>query len=336
MTPEVTAGRIPVSDIEELNFSVWPWDLRMRQLSRGKFRGVLDFAEVNGIFLTHERWSHRVAAVGATPAGYLALAGSCSENAFSFTGQEIDSRTIVCELDAADIEFSTPDDEAHWVMLVPIDQIVGRLGDELAETLLRGAHSGSSDPRVIRRLDALVVQVVEKLRNNVSYRANDLLLDAIHSQLLGTATELLLDSDMNVDRVSPRKRFLACRRALRCAERLNRPINVDELAAQAGVSRRTLELGFRETLDISPKRYLRSLRLNGLHRDLRRAIPGRTTVTDAATHWGFVELGRIAVEYRQLFGESPSTTLARDNRIDCRRYADILTFSAGGTGPLAC
>jgi AraC family ethanolamine operon transcriptional activator len=125
---------------------------------------------------------------------------------------------------------------------------------------------------------------------------------------------------------------LASRRALGHAEKLNHPIGVDELATAAGVSRPTLELGFRESFDISPQRFLRRVRLNGLHPDLRRAKPGQASVTEAAMHWGFVELGRTGVEYRQLFGEYPSTTLARDGRIDCRRYADALAFSASGNG----
>jgi AraC-like DNA-binding protein len=185
---------------------------------------------------------------------------------------------------------------------------------------------------VIRHLGALVVRIIAKLREHSSYRANDLLLNAIESQLLGAITELLVSTSRCVEHDTPRKRFLACRRALRHAEKLKRPISVDELADQAGVSRRALELGFRETLDISPQRYLRYVRLNGLHRDLRRALSGQTTVTEAATHWGFVELGRTAGEYRELFGESPSMTLARSGRLDCRRLADALTFSASRTG----
>jgi AraC-like DNA-binding protein len=32
-------------------------------------------------------------------------------------------------------------------------------------------------------------------------------------------------------------------------------------------------------------------------------------VTDVATELGFLELGRFAVKYRQIFGETPSSTL---------------------------
>ncbi len=328
MTSEANAGRIQVSDIEELNYSVWPWDLRMQQMSRGEFRAELDFAQVNGVLLTHERWLRRVSASGATPPGYLALSGICTSKSYTSCGVPIDTHRVLTALNTTEIDFDTPDDEEHWVMLVPIGLMIEHLGDELAKDLLPRERSVASDPGVIRQLANLVVRVVAKLRENRSYRANDLLLNAIQSQLLGTVTELLVESDRYTDQETPRKRFLACRRALRHVHELKHPISVNELAAQVGASRRSLELGFRETLDISPQRYLRYMRLNGLHRDLRRALSGQTTVTEAVTHWGFSELGRTAVQYRELFGESPSTTLARSGRLDCRQYADVMTFSS--------
>ena len=60
---------------------------------------------------------------------------------------------------------------------------------------------------------------------------------------------------------------------------------------------------------MSPKRYLLLRRMNLAWRALRAARPDTVTVTDVATHYGFWQLGRFAVEYQSLFGEPPSATL---------------------------
>ncbi|MBX3731531.1 MAG: AraC family transcriptional regulator [Verrucomicrobiae bacterium] len=86
------------------------------------------------------------------------------------------------------------------------------------------------------------------------------------------------------------------------------------LARSIGVSLRSLETAFRQCSDLPPARFLRLQRMNAVHLALVAADPARSRVTDLATNHGFTELGRFAVEYRQLFGERPSETLRRAAR----------------------
>lgn len=325
MTSQVIAGHIHVTDIEELNAAVWPWRLRMNQLGNGQLSGDMDYAMVNDILLTHERWSHRLSAIGTTPPGYVAIAGSCTQKPFLVDGVEIASRSYVCKPANTNIEFVTPDTENHWVMLVPTDQIVDRFGEEHAALVLSSPPSQFCDPAVLQQLGNLVLRVIAALRSGGVQEADAHALGVFQSQLLNLLVCLLQKDAPDVDLASPKKRSEAALAATRLAGELLQPIGVDELAVRVGVSRRSLELGFRDTLNISPQKYLRMLRLNGLHRDLRHAAPGQATVAELATRWGFFELGRTAGQYKNLFGEQPSATLAQAHDFDVPRYFDALT-----------
>ncbi|WP_199433243.1 AraC family transcriptional regulator [Qaidamihabitans albus] len=83
------------------------------------------------------------------------------------------------------------------------------------------------------------------------------------------------------------------------------------LARKAGVSVRALQKGFRRHLDTTPSEYLRTVRLQRAHDELRAAQPDTITVGEVAGRWGFVHLGRFASTYRQRFEEVPSQTLHR-------------------------
>jgi AraC-like DNA-binding protein len=86
-----------------------------------------------------------------------------------------------------------------------------------------------------------------------------------------------------------------------------------ELARATGVSARVLQKAFAIAGEPPPMTYLRLLRLHRVRAELTDASQTQSpvAVTAVAGRWGFVHLGRFAQQYRQLFGEAPSQTLAR-------------------------
>jgi AraC-like DNA-binding protein len=95
------------------------------------------------------------------------------------------------------------------------------------------------------------------------------------------------------------------------ATKRHEPVYLAEICAALSVSERTLRTCCREHLGIGPIRYLWLRRMHLARRALLRGEPAETSVTEIATEHGFWELGRFSVEYRRLFGESPSTSLQR-------------------------
>jgi AraC-like DNA-binding protein len=91
------------------------------------------------------------------------------------------------------------------------------------------------------------------------------------------------------------------------------PIYVPELCEKLGVASRTLRKVCHEYLGIGPRRYLDLRRMHLARRALRSSDVSETSVTEIAMRFGFWELGRFSVEYRTLFGESPSGTLRRQD-----------------------
>jgi transcriptional regulator GlxA family with amidase domain len=93
-------------------------------------------------------------------------------------------------------------------------------------------------------------------------------------------------------------------------------IQLGHLSEASGVSKRTLGYLFLHTYGITPMAFLKRERLRKARMLLQHADPSTTTVTSIARECGFQHMGQFSLDYKRLFGESPSATLHQHPRAD--------------------
>ena len=131
-------------------------------------------------------------------------------------------------------------------------------------------------------------------------------------QALTEALVTCIAGETRADRTAIRQHAAIMRRFRRVVEEhLDQPLYIPKLCKEIGTSARTLSLCCHEHLGMGAKRFLLLRRMHMVRRSLRESSPNATTVTEIATRYGFWQFGRLAVEYKALFGEAPSATLAR-------------------------
>jgi AraC-like DNA-binding protein len=98
-------------------------------------------------------------------------------------------------------------------------------------------------------------------------------------------------------------------RALELARSISGPVCISDFCAVLNVNPRTLHKAFIKIMGMPPHPFFQKRRLSQAYQVLANADPREFSVSDIAMRLEFSELGRFSVQYRGLFGESPSETL---------------------------
>jgi len=91
------------------------------------------------------------------------------------------------------------------------------------------------------------------------------------------------------------------------ATHIDGELTIQQVADAIGSSVRSLQQGFQRHRQTSPHAHLKAVRLARVRAELLDGA-SRRSVEDIARHWGFINRGHFAVEYRRTFGELPSET----------------------------
>jgi AraC-like DNA-binding protein len=105
------------------------------------------------------------------------------------------------------------------------------------------------------------------------------------------------------------------------------PVRMEDVAAAACCSVRTLGAVFRRFRDTTPLAALHDIRLEQVHAELKHAAVDCSTA-DVARRYGFTNPGRFTAAYRRRFGETPAET-AKHGSHSCSSSTGVRLASSG-------
>lgn len=307
-----TTCDLRTDDFGEMEAMLPPnWTERYWQIGRGRFKGSLFIACTSHLTLANVSWAPGIGVSGDRADGVVEFAmpvrrcgAACvrgrevrdDEGVLLYPGEETDFRTAApVEVIAVAVERGLFERASEAVLGRPVD------------SLRRDARLALIDADGLRSVLMTFISTLRKeLSSDTALLRDPILARRLESEVLNRLLSGLKAPETCVD--SSRRRALAWGAETFLRDNLSAALTVSDVCNAVGASERTLHRAFRELFGMSPKAYLKTLRLNAVRRDLRSGDPA-CSVTQVATRWGFWHLGWFSRDYGIMFGESPSETI---------------------------
>jgi len=311
------AVRRQFADFDELSQEARQWNLDLRQLDRGAFRGELLQFGIGGVYVTEARFSRALIQKGTPPPSLRTIGVPGRRDvAFSWRGIPVTGNDLVVFPHGADLFCTSTPDFHVYTCSIP-ENVLAVTCNSLAIDELDKVRG---DATVVRCRVGAIESVRKSLRKLCARTKSDSLpteqrlVDLANRDLpLRLLSAITTSHGARASGIT-RKRELALARAEAYVERYaSEDISISDISRVAQVSQRTLEYAFVERFGVTPKAFLMAHRLIAVRRELRAADPTTAIIADVANRLGFWHLGQFAADYRRQFDELPSHTLCRAN-----------------------
>jgi AraC-like DNA-binding protein len=282
---------------------------RMRQLRKGSFRSHLAVLESGDTILVADRFKTAMSFFLEPPTSMVGfLLPRSATGRFRVCGTDMASHELIFLAPGSGADIVTSELAGSEAIVIPAARFI-----ELTERLCRTSKPARPDPVTLIRGRAPGVRALRKIvLELVAHPGADPLGERISNvvartvALMGSAPR---DARNHLFSDSAARRRIAKRVQEYLEENYRNAVRLDQLCRVTGVGIRTLQRSFAEYFDITITEYLKTVRLDGAHRELAAAHPSRCSVTTVALRHGFSHLGRFSVEFHERFGESPSEVL---------------------------
>ena len=311
----ITVRRTRSANIEQHTEQLQDWTLRYDQLDAGRFDGQFTDIRLPGMQLFVESTSRRVRQRGELMADSLGVGTMLhGSGPVCVNGVRCDTNSLVA-CNGAELDITTPPDCMLAGFVIDAAEMLdaARALGGMDRHLRPGWRVAMTPPEpVMARWRQLLLNAVQAAVDPAGRLNDPVACQQLHDDLLLTLIDAIAGAshEDRGQRSDQRKKIVdrACELMLSQGDE---PPSLFDVCRRVGASPRKLGYCFQDTFGVSPGRYIKTIRLNAVRRELCRAEDPRMSVYDAAARWGFWHFGHFSADYKKLFAELPSATLSR-------------------------
>jgi AraC family transcriptional regulator, ethanolamine operon transcriptional activator len=288
-----------------------PGDLSWAQLEPGRFRVNQRIVDVGGVTFARHSFNLGMKAESATgPSNRSVGVIADARTSARWFGSPLTYNDVAVSRGTLNLVTAGP--SAFYSMTVDADELLHEFPNNSSiRTLVENAGQAQldHDAQYARQLRSFICSILESFEGDQS--VSRMQLDASLNRSLQMVAPAF-EKSARRDRPQSETRRIAAVRA--CEEYVRENIDASpslfDLSRISGLRLRSLINAFQAVTGMSPMAYLKLQRLNGVHRALLAADKTQTRIVDIAANWGFWHMGHFASDYRLMFHETPSETLA--------------------------
>jgi AraC family ethanolamine operon transcriptional activator len=298
-------------DVEEQALALAGWNQDYLQLSAGAFQGEICQVHGTGVKLFVEQVQQSVFQTGVLPPNVLAVGIPLkTSGAGMFCGSTCGIDNFHLFSGASGFEFRSS--HQHTMLGIELQLEPGWLnagahGPSPLDSLCLPKQAGAfrMPAGAVTELRTYLVTLFQSAQSNPDLLSSSAVVATIADFLLDRMAPLSAKPALVGDTCAHWK--LVQQACDRVNDKMDQAPTMAQLCLDLGISRRTLQNGFQQVLNVSPLTYLKAFRLD----QARKALKRTSSVTDAATACGFWHFGHFSHDYQAMFGERPSDTLRR-------------------------
>jgi AraC family ethanolamine operon transcriptional activator len=306
-------------NVEQLIETTAEWSLDFWQLETGRFHGNMLQAITPTWQLTHAQFGRRLKQQGIPPTKLrnIVIPGSPSLQ-IEWRGHQVNGNSIMVFPLGGELESISNENFDVFVVAIAEEQLAqGVESLDLPElhTLIERVEVVNCAPDTMANLRSRFHYLTQGLETTPDLLYQAAFAHQIEIELIQQILKALNQGTVNLPIPVPRRRKYTIQAAeAYIHDHAYEGLTVGQICKALNISERTLRSAFCARYGIAPKAYLKRYKLTHVHRQLRMANPGATTVGAIANTWGFWHMGQFAKDYFKMFGELPSVTLTSSQR----------------------